>query len=81
MKDRDIKIKVITKARQSSVVSNADGSLTVKVHAAPDKGRANREVVALLAETFQVARSQVEIISGLTSKTKLVRIHRLESQK
>lgn len=74
-------IKVITKAHQAMVIRQANGTLTVKVHAAPDKGRANREVVTQLAEWFNVARSQVEIISGLTSKTKLVRIHRLESQK
>jgi len=73
---QDCRIKVIPKARRAGVTQNADGSLTVKLNTAPEKGKANRELIDLLAEWFDVAKSDLEIVRGLTSRNKLVRIHR-----
>jgi hypothetical protein len=42
--------------------------------APPVDGRANAECVRFLAEFFGVRRADVEIIAGLASRTKLVRV-------
>ncbi len=43
----------------------------VNVKAAPEKGKANTEVIKLFRKKFKKA---VEIISGFTSKEKLLRV-------
>ncbi len=52
----------------------ADGTLKVKIAAAPEKGRANAELCAFLAKHFGVPVSAVTIVSGETSPRKRVRI-------
>jgi uncharacterized protein (TIGR00251 family) len=46
----------------------------VRVTAPPTDGKANAELVALLSETFGVARSAITIIAGHTSRDKIVAI-------
>ena len=54
----------------------ADGreELEVRVAEAPADGAANEAVVNLLAKTLGIRRSEVEIISGATSRHKRVAI-------
>ncbi|UCE19397.1 MAG: YggU family protein [Gemmatimonadota bacterium] len=56
-----------------------DGTLKVKVTAPPERGKANRSVVRLLAHHFDVKPSQIEIVSGHTSGRKTVRILGLDA--
>ncbi len=68
-------LKVIPRARNAQIVDFlADGTLKVKVIAAPEKGRANEEVCELLAGCFAVPKSRVEILVGHSSSRKRVRI-------
>ena len=69
-----IYIKVITKSSQRRVEKMDDETYKVWVTVAPEKGKANQEVIKLLAKYFRVAKSQVEILSGKTAKIKLVEI-------
>jgi uncharacterized protein (TIGR00251 family) len=78
MPDRSLilDIKVIPRAPTSEVAGTmADGALKVKVTAAPEKGRANDEVCAVLAAYFDVPKRCVEVISGHTSQRKRVRVN------
>lgn len=52
----------------------ADGSraLRVKVTAPPDKGKANKAVLKLLARAFGLAPSTLSVISGAQSRTKVI---------
>ena len=71
----DIAVKVIPKSSRTELVGQlADGTWKVKVAAPPEKGKANRELCAFLAEHFSVPRSRVRIVSGETSHLKRVRI-------
>jgi len=71
----DIAVKVIPKSSRTELVGQlADGTWKVKVAAPPEKGKANRELCAFLAEHFGVPRSRVRIVSGETSHLKRVRI-------
>jgi uncharacterized protein (TIGR00251 family) len=57
-------------ARRNGIVGEHAGSLKVAVTAPPDKGRANDAIIGVLADTFGLKNSQVEFISGLTSRQK-----------
>jgi uncharacterized protein (TIGR00251 family) len=48
----------------------------VKVNAPPHDGKANEKVIELLAKHFSTAKRNVEIISGMTSKKKIVEIEK-----
>ena len=52
----------------------ADGtvSLAVKVTAAPDKGRANKAVIALLAAASGLPKSAFQLVSGETDRCKTI---------
>ena len=67
-------IRVVTRASKSEVVGEVEGNLKVRISAPPVDGAANEEVVRLLAKTFGVAKANVEIVAGQTSKTKRIRI-------
>lgn len=70
-----LKLKVIPKSAKSELAGwMTDGSLKVRVAAAPEKGRANAELCALLASEFHVPRKSVEVVAGETSHRKTVRI-------
>ena len=73
----EITLKVIPKSSRDEIVGVLnDGTVRVKVTAAPEKGKANSAVCELLAEAFAVSRGSVEILRGETSHTKRVRITR-----
>ncbi len=48
-------------------------SLAVKVTAAPDKGKANKAVIDLLAKQLGYPRTAFEIVRGETERHKLLR--------
>ena len=49
-------------------------AIKVRVAARPVEGAANAELVRFLAELLGVARAAVEIVSGETSRRKVVRV-------
>jgi uncharacterized protein (TIGR00251 family) len=71
----DLVIRVRPGAPRSKFVSTlTDGSLKIDVAEAAEAGKANLALVRFLAESFGVERSTVEVLSGKTSRRKLVRI-------
>ena len=76
--DRDllIRLHVQPRAHVAGVVGPHGDALKVKVKAPPEGGRANREIISLLAETFDVPRSAISVKSGASSRRKQVRVHR-----
>lgn len=61
-------------AGRSVVVGRHGAALKMRVAAAPEGGRANEASAALLAETFGVTPSQVELTSGASSRAKQFRL-------
>ena len=58
------------KARRNGFNGIHDGRLKVQVTQAPEKGKANRSVIRLLADTFGVAPSRIALIAGAASSDK-----------
>ncbi len=76
-KDREIvlKIKVFPQAGRTGYLKTlGDGTLKIGVMAAPEKGKANRELIRFLAAEFSVSRDNVQILRGLEQRIKLVKI-------
>jgi uncharacterized protein len=71
----DLILKVIPKSSRNEIVGlQPDGSVKVKVTAAPEKGKANAAICGLLADEFGVPKRNVEIVRGETSSVKHVKI-------
>ena len=68
------RIKVKPKAKQQRLIHEDDGSLTVHLKSSPVDGKANAELIKLLAKEFGVTQSQITLKSGLSSRQKLVDI-------
>ena len=62
------------RASRSRLVGEHDGRLKIQLAAPPVDGEANEALVALVAELFGIPRRQVEVVSGLASKRKVVRV-------
>ena len=62
------------KARANAVKGWHGAALRVSVTAAPENGKANRAVIALLAETFDVAPSSINLVRGAASRDKWFRM-------
>jgi uncharacterized protein (TIGR00251 family) len=62
--------------RLAGLHTAADGSvsLAVKVTAAPDKGKANAAVIAVLAEAFGLPKSTLSLASGETGRRKTIHV-------
>ncbi len=67
-------VRVQPRASRSGVVGELDGALKIRLAAPPVDGEANEELARVLAKLLDVSRAQIEIISGQTSKNKLVRV-------
>ena len=71
-----IKVKARPGARQDAVLGTHAGELVVSVRAAPEKGRANAEIVRVLADTLGVQRASVVLKRGGASAHKVFRVPR-----
>lgn len=71
-----ITVRVVPGSSRQCVERKEDGSFRVRLRCAPEKGRANRELVEALARHFGVAKSDVSIVRGTGSRDKVVLIER-----
>jgi uncharacterized protein (TIGR00251 family) len=68
-------VRVVPKASKTEIVGlMADGVLKVRLNAPPSDGKANKALVAFLAEVLGVRREQVEIVAGFTGREKIISV-------
>ncbi|MEO8935668.1 MAG: DUF167 domain-containing protein [Burkholderiaceae bacterium] len=67
-------IKVKPNARRSALTQAEDGSWSASLVAQPVDGKANDELVALVARRFACRKADVSIKSGATSRVKRIEI-------
>ena len=67
-------------ARRNSILGIRAGALRVAVTAAPEKGKANQAIIALLSKTLGVSKSAIEIVSGETSPQKRLLVRSIEME-
>jgi uncharacterized protein len=71
---KKLQVKVKPNSKVQKITEEADGSLTVNLKSPPVDGKANEELIKLLAEKFDIPKSDIRIKSGLSSRQKLVEI-------
>jgi uncharacterized protein (TIGR00251 family) len=73
-----LRVKVKPQARRNAIegiVPDPEGeALAVSVTAAPEDGKANAAVMALLARTWKLPASSFSIAQGATARRKLLRL-------
>ncbi|RLD99792.1 MAG: YggU family protein [Aquificota bacterium] len=67
-----IKVKVIPRSSKPGVQGVEGEYLKVRLKSPPVEGKANRELVEVLAKVLGVSKGQVEIISGVKGRVKEV---------
>lgn len=70
-----LSIRIQPRASRNEFVALASGGLKIRLTAPPVDGAANEALVKFLAEILSIPKSHVEIVSGHTSREKIVRIH------
>lgn len=74
MKERVIKIYLQPRASKNEVLGRYRDGIKVKVMAPPVEGKANDALIRLLAKTWNLPTSQIEIVKGHRSREKTLRI-------
>ena len=71
---KTIQVKVKPNARTSVLEEQADGTWLARIKAPPVDGKANAELIDLVADQFGVSKGSILIKSGAGARLKLVQI-------
>jgi hypothetical protein len=67
-------VKVKPKALEEKVMKLSETNFKVHVREPAEKGRANRALIRVLADHFKTTQSGIRLVSGSTSKIKIIEI-------
>ncbi len=67
-------VRVTPRASRNEIAGSQEGILRVKLTAPPVEGAANKALVNLLSDALRVAKANIEIVSGHTSRQKVVHV-------
>ena len=70
----EIEIKVKPNSKQQKIEKITDTSFEVCVKSKPERGKANKEVISVLANYFNIPKNRIQIIKGLKNRKKIVKI-------
>jgi len=71
---RYLNVKVVARSSRQKLIKIDDHHYRAKIISPPEKGKANQELIGLLAEHFDVSPWLVSIVNGHTSAQKLIKI-------
>ncbi len=74
-----LKLRVVPGAGRSEIVGRYGDAWKVRIGAAPERGRANAELLDLLSERLCVRRAELSIVSGLATRDKVVELRGLSA--
>ena len=74
MPSRVIQVRVKPNSRASALEENEDGTWLAQIKSPPVDGKANEELIALIAKHFECRKSDVSIKSGGSGRVKLIRV-------
>lgn len=69
-----LQLRVSPGATRSAVVGRHGAAWKLRVAAPPERGRANDEVVSLLADVLGLPRPHVRLVSGTGARDKIVEL-------
>ena len=75
-RDVRLKIKVTPSSPKSEITGMmSDGAVKIRIHATPEHGKANSELIRFLSEESGIPEEHIEIVGGHTSSRKEVTFH------
>ena len=78
--DTRLKLRVVPGAGRSEIVGRYGDAWKVRVGAAPERGRANAELLELLADRLGVRSGDLSIVSGRGARDKVVELRGLSAR-
>ena len=69
-----IKVKVFPNSKKEEVIKKSEDSFEVKVKEKPERGKANRTAVRILASYFDLPESKIRLIKGFSKRNKIFEI-------
>jgi uncharacterized protein (TIGR00251 family) len=69
-----LQVKVKPRAKASALSQSPDGTWIAKLKAPPVDGKANEELIALVADHFGVRKAAVKIKTGAAARMKVVKV-------
>jgi len=75
-----VKVRIVPGSSKNKIVGVYNDALKITVTAPPVEGKANKKCIIYLAKYFDIAKSKIEIISGQTSKNKLIKIYDISQE-
>lgn len=72
-------VKVLPKTAKNEIAGWENDELKIRLRAVPEKGEANKVLIAFLAEVLDLPKSNIELLRGETSRHKLLLIRGLDS--
>jgi len=72
-----IKSKIIPNSSKDKIIGIHNSALKIAIAAPPVEGKANKRCISFLAKYFDIAKSKIEIISGINSKNKFIKIYNI----
>jgi uncharacterized protein len=76
----DIRIKLLPRSSKSQIMGKEGDVYKVKVNSPPVDGEANKELISLLSKKLGQPKSNIEITTGKTSRSKTVRIMGIDQE-
>ncbi len=73
-------VKATPRANRSEILGADAEWLRVRLQAPPVDGKANAALIELFAETFDIPKRAVEIVTGDTSRLKRVKLHGVSAE-
>jgi uncharacterized protein (TIGR00251 family) len=74
-----LQVKVKPRSRTSGLEQLPDGSWVARLKSPPVDGKANAELVTLVAKRFRCPKSSVSIRSGASGRLKFIKVDVMES--
>jgi uncharacterized protein (TIGR00251 family) len=69
-----LRVRVVPRSRKAEVIDLGNNRLRVRVVSPPAEGRANDELIGLLARHYKKSKSSIIIKKGVKSRDKFVEI-------
>lgn len=66
-------IEVRIKFGKNPQIIERNGVLEIKINVRPEKGKANKQIINLVAKHFQLPKNSISIVKGIRSRHKIIK--------
>ncbi len=79
--DLMLNVRVGPRSSRAGISGSYGDGIKVNLKSPPVEGRANRELIEILAKEYGIPKRDIDIVSGMSSKNKVVRLKGAKLQK